>query len=561
MASPKWTPPPIEKQETDMKTAVFLLDASASMSSKGRLENGKKLVRDSLKELDGWHTGAIIYASQIMSEAMPASSTGQTLQLVDDWKSTYCCGLTEEPLRKAVSMLGSRGVRRLVIASDFQLGDWSQKLSIVPQDINISFLDVSGKKSVDNVAIADTTCRPLSQNRLQIIVSVRNFSLSPQKRTISLTTPGNETLTQDVEIRPKSVARCPFVIDHWSPDGQGRAFLSPDDYPPDDSRLFWTAGRPPFSILLVPSDTAESAEELFFTQKAFAAGEADGLSDFKCSQATVDTLDYNRLNDFQAIFLLSSAEMMDGASMEKLYDYVFKGGVLFVTGGGSASIALRNLQKGAMPLAQSSGIAGMASRNATLGVGSVASNSPLDSLFGDRSDHDLYLFPIRKHHRLSPLHETSTLMQSLEQQPLLISRNIGKGAVYFFAFGFSREWSDFPLTNSFLPLLRELTFASVPNGFGEIHLSCGDRHVLSDGKEADTSHPALFMDGSVRCDISLPLRESMTESINLDDLRMMLKSGNSAPPPSAVPPSEAPRDFSRWFAWLAAFLLLLEILL
>ena len=88
MAGPKWTPPPAERSESDMKTAVFLLDASASMASTGRLENGKRLVQNALKELDGWHTGAIVYASQIISETMPASSSEQTLQLVDDWKAT-----------------------------------------------------------------------------------------------------------------------------------------------------------------------------------------------------------------------------------------------------------------------------------------------------------------------------------------------------------------------------------------------------------------------------------------------------------------------------------------
>lgn len=561
MAGPKWTPPPAERSESNMKTAVFLLDASASMGSTGRVENGRRLVNEALKELNGWYTGAIVYASQILSEATPAASSEQTMQLVDDWKTTYACGLPEEALRKAVSMLGTSGHRRLFIASDFQLGDWNQKLSIVPQNVEISFLDASNKQSIDNVAIVDTICRPLSQNRLQIIVSVRNFSLAPQKRTVSLTTPGNETLTQDVEIRPKSVARCPFVIDHWDASGQGRAFLSQDDYPLDDSRLFWTAGRPPISILLIPSDSDDSVEELFFTQKAFAAGEDDGLSEYKLAQATIDSLDFDHLADFQAIFLLSSAETMDDATMEKLCGYVKNGGILFVTGGGSASIALRNLQKAAIPLAQSSGIAGAASRNAALGVGSVAANSPLDDLFGDRSDHDLYLFPIRKHHRLAPLHGTSVLMQSLEQQPLLISQNIGKGNVFFFAFGFSREWSDFPLTNSFLPLLRELTLASVPHGFGEIHIFCGDRHILSDGKEADTSHPALFMDGSIRGDINVPLRESMIESINLDDLRMMLKSNQLSPSTEAAPQTNASRDFTRWFGWLAVLLFLLEILL
>ncbi|MBR4372582.1 MAG: hypothetical protein IKS92_16150, partial [Victivallales bacterium] len=62
------------------------------------------------------------------------------------------------------------------------------------------------------------------------------------------------------------------------------------------------------------------------------------------------------------------------------------------------------------------------------------------------------------------------------------------------------------------------------------------------------------------CDVSVPLRESMTETINLDDLRQMLKTEavTENAPPAAV---DRTRDLSRWFAWLSAILLLLEIIL
>ncbi|MBQ2335342.1 MAG: BatA domain-containing protein, partial [Victivallales bacterium] len=50
LAGPKWTPPAEAKSETDSKTAVFLLDASASMATASRLENGRRLVDASLKE-------------------------------------------------------------------------------------------------------------------------------------------------------------------------------------------------------------------------------------------------------------------------------------------------------------------------------------------------------------------------------------------------------------------------------------------------------------------------------------------------------------------------------
>lgn len=561
LAKPKWTPPPQITEDTNVKTAVFLLDASASMATGQRLETARQLVNDAMKDLEGWQVGGILYASQIQSEVTPFTDHQPFRKLLSEWSPTFACGFPDEALKKAVAMLGTAGKRRLVIVSDFQLGDWSHKMAHVPQDVETVFLDACEKTAADNAAIADVSCRTLAQNRLQVIVSVRNFSLTPLKRTVSVTLPNHEIPPQEVEIRPKAVVRCPFVIENAEVTGQGRAILSADSYLADDSRLFWTADKPPVSILLVPSDAADSEEELFFTQKAFEAGSSEGLSEYKLTTGIIDTLADQRLADFQAIFLLSSAELLDDTTASKLHDYVENGGVLFATGGGSASAALRIFQKASMPLAQSNGIAGMASRDAVLGVGPVATNSPLGNVFGDRNDHDLYLFPIRKHHRLNPLHDSVVLLRSLEEQPLLLSHDFGRGRVYFFAFGFSREWSDLPLTNSFLPLLQELASASIPHDFGQIHVTCGDRYTLADGTEVDTSKPSLFMDGTARGDVSVPLRESMTENINLDDLRQMLKAETTAEKHPAATSAEHPRDLSRWFAWLSAILLLLEILL
>ncbi len=562
LAGPKWTPPAETKAETDVRTAVFVLDASASMSTTNRLENGRLLVKKTLDELNGWKIGGIVFASRILEEIPPSSDHHPIEKMAENWTATCTGGIPDESLKNAVAMLGTTGKRRIVIVSDFQLGDWNHRMPIVPPGVEVVFLDAAEQPRIDNAAVSDIQCRTLGQNRLQVIVSVRNFSLKPQKRTLSLSVPGQEIQPQDVDVRPKSVVRCPFVIENASPTGQGRAILSEDAYTQDDSRFFWTAGKPPVSILLVPSDSAESEEELFFTQKAFAAGADEGLSEYKLTEGNIDSLIDTNLADYQVVILLSSAELLDDATAQKLHDYAEKGGVIFATGGGSASAALRTFQKAAMPLAQSNGIAGAASRDAVLGVGPVAADSPLGDVFGDHSDHDLYLFPIRKHHRLKPLHDTTILLNSLEDQPLLLSRDVGRGRIHFFAIGFSREWSDLPLTNSFLPLLHELTVAAVPQDFGQIHLTCGDKHVLADGTEADTSKPALFMDGAVRCDVAVPMRESMTETVNLDDLRQMLKTEKNvetATPATAT--TDRSRDLSRWFAWLAAILLLLEIIL
>ena len=174
LARPKWTPPPQKTEDTNVKTAVFLLDASASMMTGQRLETARQLVNDAMKELDDWQVGGIIHASQIQLQTVPSTDHQPFQKLLSEWSPTFTCGFPDEALKKAVALLGTTGKRRLCIVSDFQLGDWSHKMAHVPQDVETVFLDACEKPAADNAAIADVTCRALAQNRLQVIVSVRN---------------------------------------------------------------------------------------------------------------------------------------------------------------------------------------------------------------------------------------------------------------------------------------------------------------------------------------------------------------------------------------------------
>ena len=66
LAGPKWTPPAEKKAETDVKIAVFVLDASSSMSTTNRIENGRSLVKKTLDELNGWKIGLRLQGTSLV---------------------------------------------------------------------------------------------------------------------------------------------------------------------------------------------------------------------------------------------------------------------------------------------------------------------------------------------------------------------------------------------------------------------------------------------------------------------------------------------------------------
>ncbi len=572
LARPHWQPKPDVTPRGSLKQAFFLLDASASMQTAGSLEQGKQLVNDSLEQLAGWQSGGSVYAMHTLATAPFQNDANALTALLDAWKPGFTTSNPENALTAAISAFSAEaGSKKLYIVSDFQRSDWNLKELRVPEDISLEFLPVNPPAN-DNCSVFAVTGMPLGKQQQRILVSCRNYSAVPQQRLLTVRL-GKETQTREITLPSAQTQRSAFVFQTAEKqDSQGAASLSEDSFTPDDRFFFWAGNPQPVNVLIIlPDEPSEnSATAAFFTQKALEA-EQEGIPGlFQVERLGAGALFAANLDSCQIVFLLGAAERLGNADILRLKEFMLAGGSIFHCPGSAPNLSWRVLQEQGFCATTFSGMVGEDSRHSALGLGWLAPDSPLQSIFPPENSSDLYLFTIRKHARLQPGPQEKVLLRTLGGLPALLEREQGKGHFYSFAFAFDLASSDFPLSQSFLPLLRELCAALIPADHGRKKITCGEqlpKITRLDGSEIqpeqpiDTALPGLARIGAYPIEINLNPAESSPETVKTADLQRLLHGGTATAGIPLLPPSANSRPLWKFWAMaLAAFILIEAIL-
>ncbi|NLZ62867.1 MAG: hypothetical protein GX902_03565, partial [Lentisphaerae bacterium] len=276
------------------------------------------------------------------------------------------------------------------------------------------------------------------------------------------------------------------------------------------------------------------------------------------------------LDSCQMIFLLGASERLSSSDLQRLKEFMLAGGSIFHCPGPAPNLSWRALQEQGFCDIAFGGMVGEASRHSALGLGWLAPDSPLQNIFPPESSSDLFLFNIRKHARLQPSPQEKVLLRTLAGLPALLEREHGKGHFYSFAFAFDLSWSDFPLSQSFLPLLRELCAALIPVDHGRKKITCGEplpkitrlngSEILPE-KAIDTMQPGLARIGEYPLEINLNPAESSPDTVKTGDLLRLLQSSSTTAGMPFLPPSADNRPiWQLWALALAVFILIVALL-
>jgi hypothetical protein len=572
MARPHWRPKPKVTPSNDLKQAFFLLDASASMQTDGSLEQGKQLVKDALEKLSGWQYGGAVYAMQTLAIAPFQNDLEPLHALIEDWKPGYTVSNPEDALAAAISAFSAEaGRKKLYVISDFQRSDWNLKKIHLPEDISLELLPTMRETS-DNCSVFEVTVMPLGNQQQRILVNCRNYSAVPQQRLLTVRL-GTETQTREITLPPMQTQRIAFVFQSLDGQGsQGSATLSRDSFARDDYFCFWAGNPQPVNVLLVlPDEPSENSDmAAFFTQKALEA-EQDGIPGlFRVQRLGAGALFAADLDSCQTIFLLGASERLSSNDLQRLKDFMLAGGSIFHCPGPAPNLSWHALQGQGFCDIAFNGMVGEASRHSALGLGWLAPDSMLQDIFPPENSSDLFLFNIRKHARLQPGSQEKVLLRTLAGLPVLLEREHGKGHFYSFAFAFDLSWSDFPLSQSFLPLLRELCAALIPADHGRKKITCGEplpKITRLDGSEilpekaVDTTQPGLARIGEYLIEINLNPAESSPDTVKTGDLLRLLQSGSTTAGMPLLPPSTDSRPLWKFWALAMAVFILIEALL
>lgn len=542
-AAPRWQELP-QTLDASEKAVAAVLDSSASMAAyAGEFqEELQKLPRN----VRFWRTDGRECASwQDWRPGLTAPESRMALQAASQW------------------LAGFPSTHRVLhLFSDLQTANWADALPSMPEGTEV-VIHAPENSVRENCGFTGVRVEGISETELRVQVHYHNWGDEARNREMVLLLDGREW-RQAVACLPQAEGVRTWVVP-VPQDGHGKVSMLPSDgFAFDDERLFWARGESPHPVLAVFAGQDEAlADELeYFTVPALMA-EPDGAPPrYDVSVLDAMALAFADLSDVAAVYLLGAADRLSSEELAALKTYVEQGGVLFAVPGASPLAGWRSLQE-----------AGLAPRGAALlekrptGIGAVPSGSPLAGLFSGKTPADLHFFAIRRHLNVAVDDVDAVLLKTLEGQPALLQRRLGKGQLFLFTFGFHQQDSELPLTKSFLPLLRELSDQALAGRTESIRLACGEalpkRKELSGEElagEVDTSQPGLFRLGRHLVEVNPPLAESIPHYIPVDEMQRKLNDAEGGTAENELLPATGRSLLSECALTLLALLLAEAIL-
>lgn len=553
-------PPVPGAAASDSREVVILLDASASMAGFGSAQRAREQLEALLEELPrSARVGLLLSAREPLLRLPLESDRAELLRALAEYTPTKQAAEHRRALREAARMFTGPG-GLLVLVSDFQRPGWQVSETLgLPPETELRFLPTApdARRNAGIVAV-DTV--PLGDDTQRVVVTVRNFAAAPDQRQVKLGD-GDSEQARAVELPPLQNRRVAFVVRQQATELVAR--LEADDYALDDTFHAWTGTRPPLPVVAVVGgerDAAPANAALFLRQALELPDETSPVQ-FRVEELERRFLFTSELGDTRLLAILGVGGQCEEAEFGKIKEYLAGGGTVLWTPSPSAAREFQQLWRHELFRARFVGLAGEHEAD-SFGLGWVNPQTPLGQVFSRPETTDLYLFPVRRYARFEPPANATVWLRFLEGDPALVDVPVGQGRLFVSALPLSVDWSDLPLTQSFLPLIRELALTAVPPGHGIRNLDCGDRFP-ADGAAAavDTREPRALLHGEQPLQINVSRRESVLERINLHDLNRQLETGPDAAAGASLGPEARADELWFWPAALAALLVLGELLL
>lgn len=489
----------------EQASVVLVLDTSSSMSGWGAMDQAREFL-DALDIPSTGRFGWVAGSSDVVAEQVPESPQAALASLREFFRSNEpeaSAGNPEQPIRRALQLLGETGPRRLILLSDFQSSDWSATLPHVPDGVDIGFQRVGTRGRNTNLSIHEVRTLPSENDRIRVVADLMNFSSEEKSITLELKIAEGATVRQ-VQLRPG--IRTSVAFETASPEGSPVADLvlldGDDPYPRDDRIRFTAAAPPPLNVIALNpgGPLAEGNEEIFFVDQALQIASTLEWVQYSVIPAGPDAINPETLSRIAAVVVPSSGASSDAVDWGSLKAYAGQGGMVLVTLGEDAVRVVQAMQQAGLPVGDYLGLAGR-ERFQRHFVGPIPESSRLARVFEGPASRDLFLMNIRQYGRLAPSPESSVLLQSESGDPLLLELPVGDGRLVVSTFPWNRMGSDFPLRPSFLPVVREIMGMALS----------GRRDLL-----ADETTPII------------PRSESVTTTLSQRELAARLRGGRAA---------------------------------
>jgi len=533
------------------RQTVVLLDVSSSMDRKLVLDK----IRERLeKEIGEGESVALITSAASRLSRQAFDSRDVFFTQLEKVKFTQEEGHHEESLNDAASFFAKEAsAKKLIIVSDFQANDWNfLQTPQVGKDIELKFIRPFDKE-IDNVSVLVNKVRRLNEGKVvQVQALVENHTALDKAVDVTFTA-GIKTVKETLNLSPREKRRVILTVKDAGVS-KAKVFITPDEYPADDLYHVWIGEEAP-QVVLYPVEKSQTLDYLF-VEKALHVKSADGA--FRVAAREPSNFNKLKLEEFHAIILSDSAASLNEADFLRIKSYTEQGGLIIVAPGEKAGIVFSRLKAyGIADVTYVETIRRKSSVDLPFNFSKKIENSPLLKMFKNTPDSDLLNFAIYRYNAFKTGADAKNILSIKAGTPAWSLIPSGKGHVLVSAIPFNHVWSDFTLSNSFLPLLRH-SIISLSGGASKstVNLKVGERKLLA-GKEINTAKPGAEVLSEVLLVVNVSRLESSVDTVNLIDFKSQIRASRGTRI-TVTDDKQSGDEYWHYFMLLAIGALLLE---
>ncbi|WP_342376556.1 BatA domain-containing protein [Myxococcus stipitatus] len=462
---------------------AIILDASLSMrwsDGTSLFERGRDEARDALKDLLPEEPATVLVCTGTpASPPTPGFDRGRLRGIVDEAKPTYGGADLSRCMEMAARSLEENplAAKRLVVVSD--MAATAFRLEAPPPTVKgptgtlvkpeVVLRDVAeGRDALNNHAVVDLKVEPALQagpRAFQFTFTVRNFGTEAAKDLEAAVRVGESTLAKGfVDVPPGGTTQKALTVRF--PQGGtvvGEVTLAPDALAEDDRRAFVLPVPRALKALVVNGapHATRYRDEAFFVDAALTAPGSP-------VEVAVRDAEVGLREDFSTydLVLLLNVAAPTEEEAAKLTTFVENGGGLFISMGDRVNTEDYNLRLGAVLPRPLRVVRTSAERDTdpeaetkAARLAQVKQEHVLFAPFTGRAEEGLigarfYRYMLLEADNPASPGASQVLATYEDGAPAVAVMRKGKGRVALFTSTVDRDWSDFAIRTSFLPLMQ-----------------------------------------------------------------------------------------------------------
>ena len=460
---------------TGTRNVVLVVDDSASMGyvvdGVSLLERARAAGREVLAGLRPGDRAALVLASRRAAGPTvlfpePTAAWGDVRQALDGVTvSALGTDLAGAVARaEEVARTGPANSREVYVLSDWQRSGWELAELPARGTSEVLFFCVSVRPpQVENLSVTALqlgAARPMAGIPFAIRPLVKNQSPGARGTEVALYVEGQKVAQQRLEPIAPGRWAAPLLHHTFARGGWQRGYVEivDENFAADNRRYFAFDVLAAISVLAVngaPSQVAR-LDELFFLKTALGATGTD-KSAVQVTEVGPGGVAEALAATRPGLVILANVESLAPAAVEKLEEYVDRGGALWVFLGDRVEARFYNeflaapsrLHGGLLPARLTT------VETNTLTIGAMDYENPALAAFADPRFATLTGVELRRSWGLE-LPEGGALMVANTGAPLLCEKPFGKGRVMLFASSGDRDWNNFAVRPAFLPWVHRL---------------------------------------------------------------------------------------------------------